>query len=390
MRTAIKIDRFGSMAAPSGEPSPAASSLRVLYLVDSMRVGGKERQICELLKALKNSQVEQVVVTMGPEQFYIGDIERLGIPLLYLLRRVRWDPTILSRLRRILKQFRPHVIYTNSEMAMSYAWPLARLMRIRLVNATIRNAFSGHGPRWQWHKVMLWLADARVANSNAGFASRGLHPKSSGNYVIYNGFDMTRFVGPLSASSCELRSSGRRVVGMIAEFSDYKDFPTFIEAAKLVLARRDDIVFVAVGGGKNLENCKKMVSSSETRIQFTGERRDVESLVQQMDIGVLCTFTEGIPNSIMEFMAAGKPVIVTDGGGSRELVMDGKHGFLVPPSDAHAVAEKILALLAQPEARRNMGLAGQTQIQEHFSLEQLAENTLRMFGEVAGVPVASV
>src|SRR5947209_1960902 len=109
------------------EPENTAPELRVLYLVDSLRVGGKERQLIEILKSLRGfSFVKPTVVTMGTEEFYVPEIRKLGIPLLYLIRRVRWDPTVFPRLLRILRQCRPHVIDTNSEMSMFYAWPWAR------------------------------------------------------------------------------------------------------------------------------------------------------------------------------------------------------------------------------------------------------------------------
>ena len=72
-----------------------------------------------------------MIVTMGEEQFYVPDIQKLGVPLVYLLRRLRWDPAVFPRLWRILRDFRPDIIHTNSEMAMSYAWPLARLSGIK-------------------------------------------------------------------------------------------------------------------------------------------------------------------------------------------------------------------------------------------------------------------
>ncbi len=337
------------------------SNVRVLYLVDSLRVGGKERQICELLKALNADQsIDALVVTMGTEQFYVAEIQKLGIPLVYLLRRFRWDPSVFTRLLRILREFRPDIIHTNSEMAMSYAWPLARLMGIRIINATLRNAFSGSGPRWQWHKLMLYLADARISNSQAGFASRGLHHDSRGNHVIYNGLDLNRFHSQVSVrrNESDLKADGRKVVGMVAEFSDYKDFPTFIRAAQSIVAKRDDVIFVMVGGGKNLEACRQLVVPGGDRIQFLGQRTDVEPLIQQMDIGVLCTFTEGISNSVMEYMAAGKPVVVTDGGGSAELIENGIHGFLVPQGEYKGVAEKIELLLDQSGQATRLGIAG--------------------------------
>jgi len=363
----------------------ARRRLRILHFVDSLRVGGKERQIVELLKGLcRSSSVESIVVTMGTEQFYLADIQRLGIPLFYLLRKVRWDPTVFPRLLRILLKFRPDIIHTNSEMAMSYAWPLARLMNIRIINNTIRNAFSGNGLRWRWHELMLPLADARVANSKAGFASRGMRHDGPGNYVIYNGFDLERFEtrGGLGSEALGFDPKGRKVVGMVAEFSDYKDFPTFIRAAQKVLAQRQDVVFVAVGDGKNLDVCKRMVSPGEKSIRFLGERKDVKALVQQMDIGVLCTFTEGISNSVMEYMAAGKPVVVTDGGGSSELVADGETGFLVPSSNPTAVAEKVELLLGDAEKAQEMGVAGRRRLEKQFSLEQLVEHNLRIYQEV--------
>ena len=366
--------------------------LRILHLVDSLRVGGKERQIVELLKGLcRSSSVESIVVTMGVEQFYVPDIQKLGIPLFYLVRHMRWDPTVFPRLWRIMRQFRPDIIHTNSEMAMSYAWPLARLMNIRIINNTIRNAFSGKGLRWRWHKLMLHLADARVANSKAGFASRGIPHDDPGNYVIYNGLDLDRFESSASPNGEKLafHAKGRKVVGMVAEFSDYKDFSTFIRAAQEVLARRQDVVFVAVGDGKNLDACKRMVSTNEKSILFLGKRKDVEALLQQIDVGVLCTFTEGISNSVMEYMAAGKPVVVTHGGGSSELIVDGEHGFLVPASDPKAVARRLEFLLDHPSNAEQMAAAGRSRVQEMFSLSQLAENTLRMYREVLGVQLGT-
>jgi len=318
---------------------------------------------------------------MGPEQFYVPQIQELQIPLFYLLRRIRWDPTVFPRLFRLLRSFQPHIIHTNSEMAMSYAWPVARSMGIKVINGTIRNAFSDRGLRWQWHKAMLKLADARVGNSLAGLRSRGLSPAARGNYVIHNGLDLKRFSLRLKNDATELGfdPQGRKVVGMVAEFSDYKDFPTFIRAAQILLARRDDVVFVMVGGGKHFESCRSMVFPGQKWIRFSGPRTDVDSLVRQMDIGVLCTFTEGISNSVMEFMAASKPVVVTEGGGSAELVCDGENGFLVPSSQPAAVAEKIEWLLDNLDAAHRMGCEGRQRVEQDFSLNALAEKTVQMY-----------
>jgi len=368
-----------------------AEPLRVLHLVDSLRVGGKERQAVELLKGLHTqTDVETVVVTMGTEQFYAVDVQKLGIPLIYLLRKFRWDPTVFWRMFDIFRQFRPHIVQTNSEMVTFYAWPLTRLMGIKLINGTIRNAFSGRGLRWSFHKLMLSVADARVANSKAGFASRGHQSDAPGNYVIYNGFDSKRFHTRASANGpgADFGAEGRKIIGMVAEFSDYKDFPTYIRAAQIVQERRKDVLFVAVGGGKNLQLCQDLLPSRPEWFRFLGERKDIEALVQCMDVGVLCTFTEGIPNSVMEFMAAGKPVVVTNGGGTRELVIDGQQGYLVPASDPEIVAARIGQLLDNPELASRMGVEGRHRLETHFSLERLVRDHLEMYFDLLGPAVA--
>jgi glycosyltransferase involved in cell wall biosynthesis len=371
------------MPAPV-QTSSARRPICVLHLLDSLRVGGKERQAVELLKGLRAKGVENVVVTMGTEQFYVPDVEALGVPLVYLLRKTRWDPSIFPRLAGLLRRFRPQILHTNSSMGMFYAMPAARMMGVKLVNGTIRNAFSETGFRWKCHKALLRLADARVGNSKAGFASRGWRHDAPGNHVVYNGFDMERFETRAAAGADGLGFDlgGRKVAGMVAEFNDYKDFPTFIRAAQMVLSKRKDVIFVAVGGGKNLADCQQL-AANEPNIRFLGPRKDVEKLVKQMDMGLLCTFTEGISNSVMEFMAAGKPVVVTDGGGSSELVTQGEDGFLVPPSNPAAVAEKIEWLLDNGSRASRMGEAAREKVRQRFSLEQLADNTLEIYRALA-------
>src|SRR5690606_31004954 len=104
----------------------------------------------------------------------------------------------------------------------------------------------------------------------------------------------------------------KKVVGMVAAFSAFKDYKTFINAANIVLEKRNDVVFVCVGDGPKLNECKSIVQKNNSdKIIFTGKQKNVENIVNVFDIGVLSTFNEGISNSIMEYMALSKPVVVT-------------------------------------------------------------------------------
>jgi glycosyltransferase involved in cell wall biosynthesis len=357
--------------------------MKILYYTDSFRLGGKERQLVELFKGLKrNADVELLVVCMDRGEFFERDAKDLNVHIRFLPRMMRWDPFVLIHLYKLFAEFRPDIVHTNSFMTSAYALPLTRAFGIPLINGLIRNAFNVTGMRGKLERAVLRWSDYRVANSLAGLHSRGLSSRSGKDSVIYNGIDLNRFafsgqgqVAPaISSSNCG------HVVGMVAEFRKDKDYATFIRTALRVLDTRKNVRFLTVGDGPTLEECQRLVPKECDRIIFAGRRKDdVEKIISAFSIGVLATFTEGIPNFIMECMALGKPVVVSDGGGSRELVLDGKTGFLVPPGDPAALAEKIEFLLDNPDIANSMGQAGRERIERDFPLTKMIDETLTLY-----------
>ena len=356
--------------------------MRVLYYTDSLRLGGKERQLVELLKGLKQrDDMELLLVCMDRGEFYEPDVKALSIPLRYLFRKMRWDPLVIHGFYRVVREFKPDVIHTNSMMSSAYALPIAKLFGVPLINGSIRNCFQNRTLRWKVERALLSLSDYRIANSTAGLRSRGFLPDSTKNVVIHNGFDLSR-VQSLENRHDALRrgnGDGRDQVGMIAEFRLDKDFKTFLLAALRLLSNRSNVTFVTVGDGETLEAMRELASDAGDRIQFLGRRKDVEKITSSFSVGVLATFSEGISNSIMEYMVMAKPVVATDCTGSRELVLEGETGFLVPPQDPAALADRIAYLLDNPDVARRMGQAGRKHIEEHFSLKTMVDKTVDIY-----------
>lgn len=352
------------------------SGMRVLYYTDSLRLGGKERQLVELLKGLKERNIEILLVCMDQGEFYEPDVRALSIPMKYLFRKVRWDPSVIGGFYGLAKDFNPDVIHTNSMMSSAYALPVAKLLGIPLINGSIRNCFQNSSFRWKVERTLLSMSDFRIANSLAGLRSRGFSPDPR-NLVIHNGFDLSRS-NHIDGGEPD-QSNDLPQVGMIAEFRADKDFKTFLLAAQKVLRTRSDVRFVTVGDGETLVDMKALVANEGDRVQFLGRRKDVEKIIGSFSIGVLASFTEGISNSVMEYMVMGKPVVVTDCPGSRELVSEGKTGFLVPPMDYVAMADRIAYLLTNPLEAREMGRAGRKHIEEHFSLGVMVEKTVEVY-----------
>jgi glycosyltransferase involved in cell wall biosynthesis len=170
------------------------------------------------------------------------------------------------------------------------------------------------------------------------------------------------------------------IIGMVASFSKHKDYKTYFESAQRVLEKRNDVTFLAIGSDTDSSEAKKMIQDNYVCcFRLLGKRRDAESLINIMDIAVLSTFTEGISNSILEYMALGKPVIATEGGGTNEIIVDGITGFLVKRSDVQELSDKMMSLLNNHSLRTNMGSAAKQRICDYFSIEKMIKGYTNVY-----------
>ena len=161
-------------------------------------------------------------------------------------------------------------------------------------------------------------------------------------------------------------------------------YSSYLKAAVQIINARDDVTFFAIGGGPNFEHIKNLISSEYSdRFILTGPLVDVESVINIFDIGVLSTNTdvhgEGISNSLMECMALGKPVIATEGGGTNELIIENKTGFLIPPKSPDIMAIKIRHLLERTNKSSLMGKSARQHIIDNFELSKMTEKYFNLY-----------
>ena len=207
------------------------------------------------------------------------------------------------------------------------------------------------------------FSDVVIGNSKAGLLAYTAPENKS--VVVYNGFNFDRIENLISREIIkkQIKTDSNYLIGMVASFVDYKDFKTYYRAAKILLDKRKDITFLAIGADTDSNESKDIIGDQYIEhFRLLGKIAGVESFVNAMDICVLATFTEGISNSILEYMALGKPVVATSGGGTNEIVLDNKTGFLIKPSDPDELAKKLEILLNDSDLRTKMGLAGKERI----------------------------
>jgi glycosyltransferase involved in cell wall biosynthesis len=253
-------------------------------------------------------------------------------------------------------------------MVAIYAIPTKVFLKIPMVNNEITEVplkiYKGVLSR----KLSFRFSDRIISNSKAGLSVFNA-PKIKSNY-IHNGFDFNRIqnLEPVDLVKTRYNLNSKIVIGMFANFSKMKDYFSYIDAAIQLSILYENIIFIAVGSGDSKDYEEMVPLDLKDRILFLGQQNNVESIMNCCDIGVLASFTEGISNSVLELMALGKPVVVSGGGGSTELVVNGMSGFLIPSNNSVLLAQKISLLLNDDKERIIMGINAKQRVAKKFSI----------------------
>ena len=354
--------------------------MKVLYFIESLRPGGKERRLVELMKAISQQKDYNCKLVILENNMHYKEQIPKNIEIRILLRRYgKKDISIFIKFYKICLEFRPDIIHVWGNMPAFYSIPSKLILNIPLINSQITNAPENLPKGILSHKLPFKFSDHILANSAAGMNI--YNPPKTKSSIIHNGFDFSRIRQIKSKEFIKnhYQIKTKYVIGMVATFSDLKDYNTYIKAANLVLNKFPDTTFLCIGDGNSTIFEKNVIPAYSNKFKFLTKQDDIESIVNIFDIGVLATFTEGISNSIIEYMALAKPVIATDGGGTSELVNNNITGFLVPVKSEKILAEKIIFLLSNPQQGKLMGEAGKLRIINEFSMENMVNKHIEIY-----------
>ena len=363
--------------------------MKILFVIDSLRTGGKERRLIELLKGLLHyHDFECELITLSDIIDY-DYVHELDVKIHIFGRNISQDRKIIVKFVKVIKTFKPDIIHCWDNIACLHFGPIAKFYGIPFLNSSISAAPS----RMPIYSKRLWataltypFSDIILANSKAGLISYRV-PAKKGK-VIHNGLDLERMKN--LDNTAEIRKkcniTTKYLVGMVASFSDFKDYYTFNEVAEKCLKIRNDITFLGAGDGSNRVNIlSKMNPELQKNIIYPGKISDIESLINLFDIGILLsTNGEGFPNAVMEYMALGKPVIATDAGGTKELVVDGVTGILLRENNPDEIIEKILYLIDNSDVAIKMGEEGKKRIVAEFNLDKMTKKYVGLYEQFRG------
>jgi glycosyltransferase involved in cell wall biosynthesis len=362
--------------------------MKILMVADTIVKGGNERSMVELAKALSSPErgfeIYLVSLTNVVEYEYI---HQLPIKLEIIERKSKKDVRVVFKLRKIIKTFQPDVIHSWGTMSSVYLSMVSLITKkSRFINGTIADAYQGlnlMNTHFLRTKLTIPFSKVILSNSLAGIKAYKvpLHKTA----CIYLGIDLTRFRNLIPAEQMEQKILGRRkgdsfIAAMVGAFEDRKDYDTLIKAAVKLCAKDKRVIFLLIGQGSLIDSIRQQVPAElNEQILFLGSRSDIESILQIIDVGLLISPCEGISNSIMEYMASGKPVIASREGGTKELVVEGETGFLVDQKRSDQIIEKMELLIKGPKLAKALGLNGQLRIRKHFEISKTIESYIEIY-----------
>lgn len=342
--------------------------MKILFFIESLHSGGKERRLVELIKGFNQYPEIECELILTKKDIHYKEIFDTGIKIHYIIRKhIKKDPILFFKFYRIAREFKPDIIHAWGNLVAIYAIPAKVLLKIPMINNQITDAPDRVNNGVLSHKLTFPFSDLIIANSKAGL--KAYNAPESKSTVIYNGFNFERIrnLSKPNEIKKKFNINTKYVVGMVASFSIYKDYETYIKAAHEVLIN-NNVTILCIGAGNDSYFRSLVKTEYIENIKFLGRRENIESIMNICDIGVLSTYTEGISNSIMEFMALGKPVIASDGGGTGELIKDNETGFLIKPKSVEELVSKIKYLLDDDKLASKMGEKGKERIRQEFSI----------------------
>lgn len=368
---------------------------RVLQLLGSFNQGGSERQAVALARLLKNDGTFDVfAATLNKDGILRGEIEGLNLPEIPEFPLTSFFNTnFVRQVRRCAKYLKEHeisLVHTHDFYTNVFGMAAAKLAGIEARIASKRET-GGMRSRGQElvEKIAFRSAHAVVVNSQAVsefLTVRGV--SAAKTRLIYNGLDLERFENQLDDSAGFLRKNSLptqidvHFVTLVANLRHHvKNVPMLLRAAKRISPAKPDTHFVIAGEGELETEFRRLAESLgiTENVHFIGRCTDVPLLLSASSICVLTSTAEGFSNSIIEYMAAERPVIATDVGGASEAIEEGVSGYLVTSDDDEALARRLSELLADPDKAKSFGKEGKRIAAAKFSQEAQLQKTLDLY-----------
>jgi glycosyltransferase involved in cell wall biosynthesis len=359
------------------EADASPQPVRVCFLIDELASAGTESQLLALIAHLDRRRVRPYLCLLRGDSPVSQALEPDDCPVLRLGVRSLHHPSTLARawrFARFLRHKRIDVLQAYFPDSSYFGVPAAWLAGVRHRLRTRNNIGHWMTPLHRFLGRALNLFTTRTV-ANCAAARQALltmeRPRPESVVVLENGVDLERFRSIPSVSARFVVEE--RCVGVVANLRPVKGLDGFVRAATRLQTRHPRVVFEVAGEGEQRAALEQQAASAGLgeRFRLPGAVADVPAFLAGLDVAVLCSHAEGMSNALLEYMAAGRPLVATSVGAAEELIEDGVHGLLVPPGDSERLAEAIGRLLDDRALARRLGEAARRRALEGYSREAM-------------------
>jgi len=362
---------------------------KILLVIGQLGVGGAERQLVYLASKLDKSKYEVLVCSFSSDVTLRNLLDESRVPLVVIPKKMSPDLIRPIQLFKLVKNFKPDLIHSYLFVANTWSRFIGKFLGIPVIISE-RNA-EPKKPLYMTmiNRFLYEMGDLLIANSRAG-EDQVIKNKEFPHQkirVVYNGLSIDKF----TTNNDEKRISeikGRfeipddaKVIGIIGRLHFQKNHELLFESFKLLLKKNPNCCLFCIGDGPRRDELLGLTRSLEIddKVIFAGERKDIPECLSIIDVMVLPSLWEGLPNVILEAIAAKCPVVATDVGGVSEIIINGKTGFLVENGNKAELAEKINYTIDHPTEMEQIKQNAFDFVVKNFSITRMVSETEKIY-----------
>ncbi|WP_223922011.1 glycosyltransferase [Geobacter sp. AOG2] len=360
----------------------------VLHLIGSTGLYGAERWVLALMRASNADKVNMTLINLVDsgcaQSQVVTAAKQRGFVAFDFVTGGKFNPIVAVRLAKWIREHQINIVHGHGFKSDVIGLLSARLSGVKMITTPHGWSQEGNNKLKLYETIDRWLFKYMdiVCPLSCDLA-KGI---STGNKIrlIQNGVDVEEVLTAISSDKTNINCY---LIGYIGQLIERKDLNTLFAAFKILYADNKNIRLMVIGDGhqKDALQARAKQLGIENQVEFLGYRQDATSLLKTFDVFVLPSLMEGIPRCIMEAMAAGIPVIVSDIPGNRDLVVLGKTGLLFAPGNSQDLAEKIEYARVHPDDAKRMAIRASDMIMSEYSSRKMALEYETIYYELMSV-----
>lgn len=352
---------------------------RIVFLITSLDYGGAQTEIVRLAISLKNLDWDVRLISMLRVEAFTEELDRANIPVTSLgMSKGIPDTKAIGKLANLLSQWKPDILHSHLFHANIISRITRLIVPIPILISTAHNINEGRRWREIAYRLTDRLADLTTNVSRAAverYIRVGAVPASK-IIFIPNSIDTEIFSPDLEVRNKirqQLNLEDKFVWLAVGRLEEQKDYPNLLQAFARIVREFPETILLICGKG-NLQSELEVLTEQlkiQQRVRFLGIRSDIRDIMNGVDAYVMSSAWEGMPIVLLEASAVGLPIVATDVGGNREIILDDRSGFLVPPKDDRTLGVKMQQLMKLSTSERwQMGQVARKYVEANYSIER--------------------